>query len=187
MKNLATIGLGVLLVSITSRADVVASCPNGMMPTSNQGPHIVIPDHLPKPVGEWFVAAFIVEPTGTISDIRVVDTNSESVANRKKIVEYLGSFSYQPVPEKCRYSLTILYRTGHAIVPLDDFQYLKRFSFLGIDRNSIEPDNLGFFSDSLADCWTKAKQQFPNDDDRAIGLAACMRRHPTDAFSLSLE
>ena len=187
MKSIATIGLSVLLVSITSRANVAASCPIGMTPTGHPGPHIVIPDHLPKPVGEWFVAVFIVEPTGTLSDIRVVDTNSESAETEKTIVEYLGSFSFQPVPEKCRHSLTILYRTGQAIVPFGDQKYLKHFSSLGIDPNSVEPENLGFFSDSLADCWTKAKQQFWSDDDRSIGLAACMRRHPTDAFSTSLE
>ena len=64
-------------------------------------------------------------------------------------------------------------------IPLDVYKMLRHFETLGIESSEVNPDDLGFESDSLESCITQVGYgEYSGKDELSIAYYSCIRRHP---------
>ena len=61
-----------------------------------------------------------------------------------------------------------------------DYLVLMHFENIGVDVANVNPETLGFSSESFDACSTKVRKVFENKDDLALAMMKCFLRHKAE-------
>ena len=64
-------------------------------------------------------------------------------------------------------------------IPREMYELILHAEKLGLTVDNADPDSLSFDSDSLPDCFQRAKSAYSIRDELAKAILACGARHPS--------
>ena len=173
----------VVLILFNAAPTVAADlpqCAKGLVPVVKVEPQIPLPAGGPRPFDEWVTVQLIVGTDGRPDDPSVVDSSSSSRIFEIAALRAVLKYKYPLRADACIHQTTVHMKRDVVSISFEEHAALEHFNSDVIGYSSVEPDNLGFESHSMRDCFDQARISFPELDEYSVGLASCVRRYPLD-------